>query len=112
MYMKIKAGEAALTQKLAAIQAEEKKKVKAVEAEKTAELTRRIGALAELTAMDKTSEKQRSSSVAAEIKVERYHRFGCTDPSCGGRQTRRRLGVTRVFRATSSGGGARRWGVR
>ena len=69
--MKIRAGEVALSQKLAAIQAEEKKKVKAVEAEKTAELRRRIAALAQVTSVDKAVEKQRSSTVATEIKAER-----------------------------------------
>ena len=69
--LKIRAGESALSQKLSAIQGEEKKKVKALEAEKTAELRRRIGGLAQVTSVDKTVEKQRSSTTATEIKVER-----------------------------------------
>ena len=59
-----------LSQKLVVIQAEEKKKVKAVEAEKTAELRRQIAVLAQVTSVDKAAEKQRSSTVVTEIKAE------------------------------------------
>ena len=68
--LKIRSGESALSQKLSAIQGEEKKKVKALEAEKTAELMRHIGGLAQVTSVDKTIEKQHRSTTATEIKVE------------------------------------------
>ena len=45
--------------------------MKAVEAEKSADLKKRIAALSEVTAADKTVEKQRSSAAASEIKAER-----------------------------------------
>ena len=41
-----------------------------MEAEKTAELRRQIGVLAQVTSVDKAVEKQQSSMVATEIKVK------------------------------------------
>ena len=71
LYLKIQASEAALSQKLSAIAGEERKKLKAVEAEESADLKKRIASLSEITAADKTVEKQCSSAAASAIKAER-----------------------------------------
>ena len=67
----LRAGEAALAQKLTAINGEEKKQLKALEAEKTARLKSKIAGLAELTKMNKAVEKQRVATADAHIKAER-----------------------------------------
>ena len=71
LYVQLRAGDAALTQKVSAIKGEEKKTLKALDVEKTTDLRKRVAGLAELTAMDKTVEKQRKSTTETQIKADR-----------------------------------------